>query len=338
MNNIRAISSIIEKELASGVYGGVPSSWHSKYDSSPWVYVGGLPYELTEGDIICVMSQWGEIDDFNLVRDKETNKSLGYAFVKYEDQRSTILAVDNFNGMKLLERTIRCDHVDKYRLSKSIREKEEKKLEDGIDAPLLGSGYAYADQELANDFSLGKGMNLWQDRTSSKRKRNFSDMISANIDESNEYDGDKNERSRKHSRDRKHSKDHKHSKNHKRSKDDRRSKDRKRSKEDKYLKEDNSRKDAEYAHDKYSRHHSSRDSYLSKESKESKHSIRATNRDKDRKSERYGTSDIPSFSSSRTLSSSSVASDSLSHSNISGSQPQSWRGNRDPAYRAAPLR
>jgi len=67
---------------------------------------GGFSFELSEGDIICVMSQWGEVEDINLVRDKETNKSRGFAFIKYEDQRSTILAVDNFNGIKLLGRLV----------------------------------------------------------------------------------------------------------------------------------------------------------------------------------------------------------------------------------------
>jgi RNA-binding motif X-linked protein 2 len=33
-----------------------------------------------------------------LVRDRKTGKSKGYAFLQYEDQRSTILAVDNLNG------------------------------------------------------------------------------------------------------------------------------------------------------------------------------------------------------------------------------------------------
>ncbi|EEB88430.1 hypothetical protein MPER_13743, partial [Moniliophthora perniciosa FA553] len=33
----------------------------------------------------------------------------------YEDQRSTILAVDNLNGAKVLERTLRVDHVKNYR-------------------------------------------------------------------------------------------------------------------------------------------------------------------------------------------------------------------------------
>lgn len=37
--------------------------------------------------------RYGEIVDVNLVRDKGTGKSKGFAFVAYEDQRSTNLAV-----------------------------------------------------------------------------------------------------------------------------------------------------------------------------------------------------------------------------------------------------
>jgi RNA-binding motif X-linked protein 2 len=45
--------------------------------------------------------RFGEIVDCRLARDKETGKSKGFAFIAYEDQRSTILAVDNFNGAKV---------------------------------------------------------------------------------------------------------------------------------------------------------------------------------------------------------------------------------------------
>jgi RNA recognition motif-containing protein len=34
-----------------------------------------------------------------LIRDKKTGKSKGYGFVCFEDQRSTDLVVDNFNGI-----------------------------------------------------------------------------------------------------------------------------------------------------------------------------------------------------------------------------------------------
>ncbi|VDD95926.1 unnamed protein product [Enterobius vermicularis] len=60
--------------------------------------------------------KFGEIVNVNLVRDRKSGKSRGFCFICYEDQRSTILAVDNFNGIKLLKRTIRVDHVEEYKI------------------------------------------------------------------------------------------------------------------------------------------------------------------------------------------------------------------------------
>lgn len=50
-------------------------------------------------------------------RDKETGKPKGFAFLMYEDQRSTVLAVDNLNGATVLERVLRVDHVANYKVS-----------------------------------------------------------------------------------------------------------------------------------------------------------------------------------------------------------------------------
>ena len=77
------------------------SSWHDMYRDSAWIFVGGMPFDLTEGDIIAVFSQYGEIVNINLVREKVSGKSKGFCFICYEDQRSTILAVDNLNGVKV---------------------------------------------------------------------------------------------------------------------------------------------------------------------------------------------------------------------------------------------
>ena len=56
--------------------------------------------------------------DINLPRDKETGKTKGFGFLMYEDQRSTVLAVDNLNGATVLERTLRVDHVKNYKQPK----------------------------------------------------------------------------------------------------------------------------------------------------------------------------------------------------------------------------
>src|SRR3569832_159999 len=99
MKTIREIQKINDQELALGL-AGTPGSWHAKYASSAWVYVGNLDYSLTEGDVICVLSQYGEIEDLHLVRDETTGKSKGFAFAKYEDARSCVLAVDNLCGIQ----------------------------------------------------------------------------------------------------------------------------------------------------------------------------------------------------------------------------------------------
>ena len=50
---------------------------------------------------ILLSYRWGEIEDINLIRDHDTGKSKGFGFLRYEDWLSTVLAVDNFNGMEV---------------------------------------------------------------------------------------------------------------------------------------------------------------------------------------------------------------------------------------------
>uniref|UniRef100_A0A667Y6H9 RNA binding motif protein X-linked 2 n=1 Tax=Myripristis murdjan TaxID=586833 RepID=A0A667Y6H9_9TELE len=55
LTKVRLINELNEREADLGVKDGV--SWHSEYRDSAWIFIGGFPYELTEGDIICVFSQ-----------------------------------------------------------------------------------------------------------------------------------------------------------------------------------------------------------------------------------------------------------------------------------------
>lgn len=123
LTNIKNINKLNEIEAELGVSSSV--SWHQQYKDSAYIFVGGLPYKLTEGDILAVFSQYGEIVNINLVRDKKSGKSQGYCFLAYEDQRSSVLAVDNFNGIQMLGRTIRVDHVANYRAPKDHEDDDE---------------------------------------------------------------------------------------------------------------------------------------------------------------------------------------------------------------------
>jgi len=109
MNAIRATQALNKRELENAT---PPSaSWHVDYRDTAYIYVGGLHLDLTEGDVAIIFSQFGNPTHLNLIRDKETGKSKGFAFVKYEDQRSCDLAVDNLGGAEVLGRVLRVDHT-----------------------------------------------------------------------------------------------------------------------------------------------------------------------------------------------------------------------------------
>jgi RNA-binding motif X-linked protein 2 len=81
--------------------------------------------------------------DVNLPRDKATGKQRGFGFLMYEDQRSTVLAVDNLNGAQVLGRTLRVDHVQNYKQPKVKGEDGEmlESVEQSLNAkPLLVRG------------------------------------------------------------------------------------------------------------------------------------------------------------------------------------------------------
>ncbi|ORY17253.1 hypothetical protein BCR34DRAFT_467781, partial [Clohesyomyces aquaticus] len=109
MNTIRSIQKLNQRELEEGV--NPEASWHTDYRDTAFVSVGGLPFELSEGDIITLFSQYGEPTWIKLARDKETGKSRGFCWIKYEDQRSTDLAVDNLGGATVMGRVLRVDHA-----------------------------------------------------------------------------------------------------------------------------------------------------------------------------------------------------------------------------------
>lgn len=57
------------------------------------IFVGGLPHGLTESDFKNYFSQFGEIEDFVVMHDRNTGKPRGFGFVTYTDDRSLDLVM-----------------------------------------------------------------------------------------------------------------------------------------------------------------------------------------------------------------------------------------------------
>lgn len=129
LTQVKNTQKITAREAALGISDA--GSWHAKYKDSAYVYAGNFAFDLTEGDLLAIFSQYGEIVDLNLIRDKGTGKSRGFAFLAYEDQRSTVLAVDNLNGANVVGRMIKVDHVANYkRKAEEDEEEEQRKREE----------------------------------------------------------------------------------------------------------------------------------------------------------------------------------------------------------------
>ena len=122
LSKIKQIQKLNEQELKYKI--NYTGSWHYKYRDSPYIFISGFPTEVTEGDLVIVFSQYGEIVDCRIVRDKKTGKSKGFGFICYEDKRSTVLAVDNLNGIKIGGKMILVDHVEEYKVPKEFEENE----------------------------------------------------------------------------------------------------------------------------------------------------------------------------------------------------------------------
>ena len=109
MNAIQQRQRINQAELDNCV--PPEASWHRDYADTAFIYIGGLHLDLSEGDILAIFSQFGEPVWLKLARDKDTGKSRGFAWLKYEDQRSCDLAVDNLSGAKVMDRLLNVDHT-----------------------------------------------------------------------------------------------------------------------------------------------------------------------------------------------------------------------------------
>ena len=69
------------------------------------IYVGNLSYQTTEGDLANLFEQVGQVDSVNIITDRDTGRSKGFAFVEMsvEDAEK---AIAQFNGTEIDGRTL----------------------------------------------------------------------------------------------------------------------------------------------------------------------------------------------------------------------------------------
>ena len=70
------------------------------------IYVGGLPYQTTEQDLIDLFDQVGQVIQATVITDRETGRSKGFGFVEMSNDQEAQSAIAQLNGTLLGNRTI----------------------------------------------------------------------------------------------------------------------------------------------------------------------------------------------------------------------------------------
>ncbi len=69
------------------------------------LYVGNLPYSVTEDGIKALFSQYGELESANLIMDRDTGRPKGFGFVEFVNQADAEKALEldgkDFEGRPL---------------------------------------------------------------------------------------------------------------------------------------------------------------------------------------------------------------------------------------------
>ncbi|XP_075953565.1 cold inducible RNA binding protein a isoform X3 [Anarhichas minor] len=77
------------------------------------LFIGGLSFETNEESLAAAFGKYGSIEKVDVIRDKETGKSRGFGFVKFDNSDDAKDALEAMNGKTLDGRSIRVDEAGK---------------------------------------------------------------------------------------------------------------------------------------------------------------------------------------------------------------------------------
>jgi RNA recognition motif-containing protein len=70
------------------------------------LYVGNLSYSTTEDDLRTLFAQAGTVQSVTIIKDRDTGRSKGFAFVEMGTQVEAQQAISKFNGQNMQDRAL----------------------------------------------------------------------------------------------------------------------------------------------------------------------------------------------------------------------------------------
>jgi RNA recognition motif-containing protein len=73
------------------------------------IYVGSLSYNTTEDDLRTLFSEVGTVASVTLIKDRDTGRSKGFAFIEMSTQVEAEAAISRFNRFIFDGRELKCN-------------------------------------------------------------------------------------------------------------------------------------------------------------------------------------------------------------------------------------
>jgi cold-inducible RNA-binding protein len=75
------------------------------------IYVGNLPYKITEDELQAAFAAYGEVTSTKIIIDRDTGRSKGFGFVEMPDKAAASEAIEAMNGQQLQGRDLRVNEA-----------------------------------------------------------------------------------------------------------------------------------------------------------------------------------------------------------------------------------
>ena len=75
------------------------------------IYVGNLSFETTETEIRELFGQYGEVEEVNLITDRETGRPRGFGFIEIRNDQAARDAIGALDGTEFGSRPIKVNEA-----------------------------------------------------------------------------------------------------------------------------------------------------------------------------------------------------------------------------------
>lgn len=75
------------------------------------LYVGNLAFQTTSQDLQELFAQAGTVESANIIEDRDTGRSKGFAFVEMSTEEEAVSAIDQFNGKEVAGRMLKVNEA-----------------------------------------------------------------------------------------------------------------------------------------------------------------------------------------------------------------------------------